>query len=562
MNQPNQTMMNRRHFIKKAGVGTAASLSIGAVVSTVSCSSSGSSMIYNNKDEQTLFIGDRIAVANTQYGKVRGYILNGIYNFLGIPYGADTSGKNRFMPPQEPEPWDDTRPAVFYGDSAPQNMDNKYPNRYSTFVDHWNYYDVSENCLMLNVWTPNIADGKKRPVLVWLHGGGFTSGNAIEQDGYHGENLSRYGNIVFCSVNHRLGAIGFSDLSGVGDEKYKDSGNVGMLDIVAALQWVKNNIANFGGDPGNVTIIGQSGGGSKVCTIAAMPAAADLVHKAVPLSGSMIEAQNQESSRKLGSYILKEAGLREKDIDKLQDIPWKEYLAIAGRAQAKFNADNADAGTARRGFAPVADDIHIPTGIFYSEQEGSPDIPMLFCTTFNESSPNRDDPSTEQITMDGVVEKLTPRFGDETAGIVAAYAKDFPHARPVELWSMILSNRQRVIAAANAKLKQNAPVYLAWFGWQPPLFDNRMRAFHCNDICFWFANTDRMLTHTGGGSRPRKLSNKMADALLAFMRTGDPNTALLPKWPKYTESNCETMILNDLCEVKNNPDKNGRESLG
>ena len=145
---------------------------------------------------------------------------------------------------------------------------------------------------------------------------------------------------------------------------------------------------------------------------------------------------------------------------------------------------------------------------------------------------------------------------------MAAYAKDFPNARPIELWSMILSNRQRVIAAANAKLKQNAPVYLAWFGWQPPLFDHRMRAFHCNDICFWFANTDRMLTHTGGGARPRKLSKKMADALLAFMRTGDPNTALLPQWHKYTEAGCETMILNDLCEVKNNPDQNGRNALG
>ena len=554
--------MNRRNFIRNAGAGTAASLSLGAVFAAASCNSSKSGKSYVNKDEQTLFIGDRIAVANTQYGKIRGYILNDVYTFLGIPYGADTSGANRFMPPQEPEPWTDVRPAVFYGDSAPQNMDNKFPNRYGTFVDHWNYFDVSENCLMLNVWTPNIADGKKRPVLVWLHGGGFTSGNAIEQDGYHGENISRYGDIVFCSVNHRLGAIGFSDLSGVGGEKYKDSGNVGMLDIVAALKWVNHNIAEFGGDPGNVTIIGQSGGGAKVCTVAAMPAALHLVHRAVPLSGSVIEAQSQEDSRKLGSYILREAGLKEKDADKLQDIPWQEYLAVANRALAKFNAENADAGTARRGFAPVADGIHIPTGLFYSGQAGTTDIPMLFCTTFNESSPNRDDPSTEQITMEGVVEKLIPRFGDKTAGIVTAYAKDFPAARPVELWSMILSNRQRVIASANAKLKQKSPVYVAWFGWQPPLFDNRMRAFHCSDICFWFSNTDRMLTHTGGGARPRKLSKKMTDALLAFMRCGDPNTALLPHWNKYTETSCETMILNDHCELKNNPDRNGRGSLG
>ena len=556
--------MERRKFLKNIGVGTAASLytgSLGVAVSGASCSTSSHEKA--DVDEQTLFIGDNIAVVNTQYGKVRGYILNGIHTFLGIPYGADTSGKNRFMPPQAPESWLDIRPAVFYGDSAPQNTNNKYPNRYSTFVDHWNYYDVSENCLMINVWTPGISDAEKRPVLVWFHGGGFTNGNGIEQDGYHGENLSKYGNIVFCSLNHRLGPMGFSDLSGVGGEKYRDSGNVGVLDLVAALQWIKNNIANFGGDPNNVTIMGQSGGGAKVCTVAAMPSAKELIHKAVPLSGNTIEAQSQEASRKLGAYILKEAGLKETEVDKLQLIPWKEYLEIANRALAKFNADNDGLGTGpRRGFAPVADGINIPIGIHYSQSGVSSDVPMLLSSTFNEMSPNREDASLEQITMESVIEKLQPRFGNQAADIVAAYAKDFPEARPIEIWSLILSNRQQVIATANAKLKQSSPVYLAWYGWQPPLFDNRMRAFHCSDICFWFLNTDRMVTHTGGGTRPRKLSHKMADALLAFMRTGDPNNPSLPKWPPYTEAIGETMILNDQCEVKNSPDKNGLASLG
>ena len=156
-----------------------------------------------SQDEQQLYIGDSIAVAQTQYGKVRGYILRGIYTFCGIPYGASTAGENRFMPPREPEPWEGIRPAVFWGDTAPQITEGKYRNSYSTFTDHWNYYDVSEDCLMLNVWTPGVADGKKRPVLVWIHGGGFTNGNGIEQDSYRGENLSRYGDIVFVSLNHR-----------------------------------------------------------------------------------------------------------------------------------------------------------------------------------------------------------------------------------------------------------------------------------------------------------------------------------------------------------------------
>ncbi len=241
--------------------------------------------------------------------KCRGFLLRGIYNFRGIPYGADTGGKNRFMPPQPPEPWEGILPAVWWGNSAPQNMDNRYGNAWASFVDHWNYDDVSEDCLRLNIWTPALDDGGLRPVMVWLHGGGYTNGNGIEQDGYMGENLSRKGNIVFVSINHRLGPIGFSDLSGVGGEKYASSGNAGALDMVAALEWVRDNISNFGGDPGNVTIMGQSGGGAKVCVLAAMPSARGLIHKAVPLSGSSTEGLNPEYSRKLGEYILSEAGL-------------------------------------------------------------------------------------------------------------------------------------------------------------------------------------------------------------------------------------------------------------
>ena len=251
--------MNRRQFVRNVSLGTA-SLGVGELFSSStiapSINESNETPAADN-DGQVLFVGDDIAIANTQYGKIQGYQLHGIYTFLGIPYGADTTGANRFMPPKKPTPWTDIRPAAFYGDTAPQHMEKRFQNNFGTFADHWNYYDVSENCLCLNVWTPGIADGKKRPVLVWMHGGGYTNGNGIEQDGYHGENLSKAGNIVFVSVNHRLGPIGYSDLSSVGGEKYKDSGNVGMLDLIAALQWVHDNITNFGGDPGNVTLVAK-----------------------------------------------------------------------------------------------------------------------------------------------------------------------------------------------------------------------------------------------------------------------------------------------------------------
>jgi para-nitrobenzyl esterase len=557
---------NRRKFFQTLGAG-AAGLSIGPSLALSSCSS----LTGNNKDQdgQVLFIGDDIAITNTVYGKVKGFILRDIYVFRGIPYGADTSGKNRFMPPQKPEPWTEIKPAIWWTNSAPQIMESRYANDYASFVDHWNYDDVSENCLGINVWTPGYNNGKKRPVILWLHGGGFTNGNGIEQDGYKGENLARYGDIVFCSVNHRLGPLGFTNLAGVGGEKYAASGNVGMLDIVAALEWIRDNIENFGGDPDNVSIIGQSGGGAKVTTLTAMPSAKGLFHKAIVLSGASTQSGDKDYSEKLGAYVLKEAGLTTANIDKLHELPWKEYYEIASRASRKLSEEYGPGdGIMRRGFNPFVDGTILPQHPYYPEPaQTAADIPMIICSTFNEMSPNLTEPDLENITLEEVKDKLKERIGfyqgmgEHADEVVNAYAKAFPEKTPVELWSMIISNRKRTIELADAKSKQPAPVYLAWFGWQPPLFDGRMRARHCLDICFWFYNTGLMLTHTGGGSRPRELSAKMAGSLLNFMKTGDPNGGGLPDWPKYTSENGETMILDDVSEVKNDPDREAREAL-
>jgi len=524
----------------------------------VSCSrNSGSS----DPDAQQLFIGENIAVAPTVYGKVKGYILRDIYHFMGIPYGASTEGKNRFMTPCPPEPWDEVLPCVYFPTSAPQVV--RYPRNsesYSAFVDRWNYDEIGEDCLRLNVWTPAL-DGNKRPVIVWLHGGGFSSGNSIEQNGYGGENLARYGDIVFCSVNHRLNAFGFSDFSAVGGEAFKNSGNVGLLDIIAALEWIRDNIANFGGDPGNITIIGQSGGGSKVSAIATMPAAKGLVHKAVALSGNSIKAGNPEFSAGLGAYILEEAGLQPSQINQLQEMPWEEYLALANRAAMKYNSRLEGLGI-RGGFGPVADGTVLPANTYFSADDPSiPDIPMIYCTTFHEWNPNRDHPELEDVSLEEVTEKLKERYADKALEIVAAYAGQFPDKKPIEIWALISSSRVNVVRAANTKLQQKSPVYVAWFGWQPPLFDGRLRAFHCIDICFWFCNTDLMVTHTGGGKEPRMLSRKMADALLRFMRTGNPNGGSLPFWPEYSIGKGETMVLNTRPEVVNDPDREARNVM-
>ena len=561
----NTTMISKPHLYLRSTVLSLIFVLMSMIVIS-SCNSGNRSNA--EEDGQVLFVGDDIAIAETAYGKVQGFILRDIYQFRGIPYGADTGGKNRFMPPREPKPWDDVYPAVWWGNSAPQIMEGRYDNNWASFVDHWNYYGIGEDCLRLNIWTPEIDDEKMRPVLVWFHGGGYTNGNSIEQDGYKGENLSRKGDIVFVSVNHRLGPIGFSDLSAVGGPEYASSGNVGALDMVAALEWVHKNIDRFGGDPENVTIMGQSGGGAKVCNLLAMPAAEGLIHRAVPLSGSTTGAMHQEQSRKIGEYILEEAELTPAEIDKLHDIPWKEYIQIANRAARRFAEEQGGGGRMRGGFGPVADGVHLPKGTFFSDPDGlSSEVPMLISSTFHEWSMSRNNPELENMTEAEAKEMLKDRsgfrggLGESAEEVYDAYAETFPDVRPVEIAIMISSNRKGVVQTANAKAGQPAPVYVAWFGWEPPMFNGRMRAFHCLDICFWFYNTDLMLTHTGGGKRPRALSEKMSSALLQFMRTGDPNTEELPEWPVYTPEKGETMILNDMCEVKNDPDRKAREAI-
>lgn len=542
----------RRNFIQTLGIG--------AIGLTIPKTSLGNTQAHdlNIDEDQLLHIGDNIAIAQTEYGKVRGFILRGIHQFLGIPYGADTSGKNRFMPPQKPVPWNNIKPTIWWGNSAPQIMEKRYANVYSSFVDHWNYDDVSEDCLKLNIWTPALDKGN-RPVIVWLHGGGFVNGNGIEQDGYHGENLSRMGNIVFCSVNHRLGALGYCCLSSVGGPLA--SGNAGNLDLVASLEWIKNNIAQFGGDPNNVTIIGQSGGGAKVTTLMNMPAAKGLFHKAVALSGSSLIGVNKDYAEKLGAKVLEEAGFKIGEFEKLQQMPWLEFIQIANRTVAKFSDEAKKMGIQREGFSPVSDGIHLSSEPFFTGGM-SENIPLMINTTFHEWTPSRSDASLEKVTWEEITEKISARFGEKSSLIVSAYKKQFPTASPVEIWALILSNRKNAVATADAKSKNGkAPVYVSWFGWQPPLFDGRMRAFHCIDICFWFYNTDLMFTHTGGGKRPRALSSKMANSFIQFVKTGNPNGGGLPEWLPYSAEKGETMILDDLCLLQNNPDGEARKSL-
>lgn len=517
-----------------------------AIALTQSCGQSSASKSCDSADGQQLIIGDSIAIAPTQYGKVKGYIYSDVFTFLGIPYGADTGGENRFMPPQPPTPWEGIRPAVYYGNVSPQEMDNRYSSSYGSFRDHWNYTDASEDCLMLNVWTPGL-DSQKRPVLVWVHGGGFTSGNGIEQDGYNGTNIARYGDIVFVSMNHRLGPIGFTDFSAV-DPKYADSGNVGILDVVAALKWVHNNISSFGGDPDNVTVMGQSGGGAKICTLMAMPETKGMISKGVGLSGNAKDAIDQSYSSTLGKLIYEKAG---RDMNKLKSMPWREYLGLANGVAEEYNEKN---GLSRRlggNFGPVADGIHIPEDLFFTDKDApSNTMPLLLSSTSAEGSLSTFDSSKENMTREDAESMIKEMYpGKDPAVIYDAFFKILPDQKPIDVVNYLCGYRDQVLEVADLKSSQDAPVYVALFAWQSPLFDGRMRCPHCSDIAFWFRNTDEMASHTGGGLRPRKLSATMADALIQFMRTGKPAAKGLPDWPEYTPEHPATMYLSDKCRL-------------
>jgi para-nitrobenzyl esterase len=298
-----------------------------------------------------------------------------------------------------------------------------------------------------------------------------------------------------------------------------------------------------------------------------MPSAKGLFHRAIALSGVGLKSGEKSNSEKLASYILKEAGLNPSQIDKLQEMPWRDYYLLTRRASMKMREESGVTGM-MGGFSPVADGKYVIQHPFYPEASDlAADIPMIVCSTFYERSPSAFDSSLEDITIDKAKELVStmrgfgPALGDQASAAIDAYAKSFPDRKPIEILSMVLSNRRNAIELCNVKSKQAAPVFLAWFGWNPPLFDGRLRAFHTMDISFWFYNTDVQISHTGGGARPRNLAAKMSGSLAQFMKTGDPNGGGLPEWPRYTAENGETMILDDVCEAKNDPDREARKAL-
>ena len=520
----------------------------GAVASCCGRSASGSSA-----SDGAILASSSTAVVQTTKGKVAGYVQNGIYTYKGIPYAK----AERFQAPVETEKWDGIRSCRQYGPVCPQPDRQGWTNDEIAFAFNWDDGFAMEDCLRLNVWTP-APDGKKRPVMVWLHGGGYTAGSGQELPSYEGSNLARSEDVVVVSINHRLNVLGFLDLSAYGD-KYANSGNAGLLDIVAALQWVNRNIASFGGDPANVTIFGQSGGGGKVSTLLATPSAKGLYHKAIVQSGSMLRTMEAKYSRKIGAATLRNLGLDASSIDRIASVPYKELLAAGDKAvaQVKAEAEKEGISTFIFGWAPTVDGSVLPAQPFDPKApEMSADIPLLVGSTRHEFTASTYVPALRSITREDAINFVRRSYGEKTDRFVELFAKAYPGYKPIDLIDTDFTFRPGVLEQAALKCRQGAaPVYVYMFCWESPIMDGILRSTHCMEIPFVFNNATVHASMTGGTKEAVALASKMSHCWANFARTGNPNAEGVPEWEPFNCETMPTMIFDNECKVLNGHDK-------
>ena len=475
------------------------------------------------------------AIAETSDGRVQGRSENGLKVFRGIPYGGDTAGKNRFMPPTPATAWSGVRDCTDWGHIAPKPVSSAPPSDYGRMVGWSNYRGgLSEDCLNLNVWTPGL-DNRKRAVMVIIHGGGFTSGSgnlvALE-----GAPAAKAGDIVVVTVNHRLGALGYLDLSAAG-AGFAPSGVVGQMDLVQALQWVRDNIGRFGGDASRVMITGQSGGGGKVSTLLAMPSAKGLFHRAVLQSGSTITLAHHEAAQRNAEALLTRLGLTTNDIGKLQALPFEQLMAA-----------QANAG-------PVVDGVVVPRDPFAPDAPAvSASVPLMIGSCLEDSGLNMTDWEIDEKGLAAWTETQAPGKG---AMVLSAYRKLYPARKPFFIKAMIATDkglRRNVVTQAERKSAQGtAPAFVYRWDWQTPAQGGKFGAIHGTDLSMSFSNPD---TDVGTGApSARAMARRIGDATIAFARTGNPDCAAIPHWPAYDATARSMMIFDDRTRVENDPNR-------
>ena len=496
------------------------------------------------------------AIAETSSGKVRGIVVEDVRIFKGIPYGGTTAGQGRFMPPVKPVKWTGVRDALAYGPTAPQFVN---PGA----AANPNAPAQGEDCLVLNVYTPSLTAGSRRPVMVWLHGGGFAtgsgSGNTIQ-----GANLAHSGDVVVVGINHRLGVLGQTYLGEALGSEFAASGSVGVQDIVLALEWVRENIGHFGGDPNLVTIFGQSGGGRKVATLMSMPSAKGLFHRAIIESGALLRLTTQEDAIRTSSLLLTQLGLKPGQARELQNIPVEKLVAANDAVYKKFTM--REPGMVEN--SPLVDGKIIPAHPWDpAAPKLSAQIPLLIGSTHTEETAY-DRPTPEKLALDeaGLKERVAKRLGvSDSNAVIEAFRASNSKATPWDLYILIATEHPRgtyTRELAKRKVMQaGAPAYVYRFDWETPEGGGHMRSPHAVEIPFVFENIKVAGALISKMPEAFALSEKIAAAWVTFARTGNPNVPVLPGWPAYSVDKRDTMLFNNESRIEQDPDRAARLAM-
>jgi len=468
---------------------------------------------------------------STTAGRIRGVETDGgIQAFYGVPYGASTGGANRFLPPKAPEAWSGVRETINVGFRSPQPL----PGPISEIHALHRANPMSEDCLHVNISTPGL-DSESRPVMVWFHGGGFWSGEG-DWILYDGANLARSQDVVVVTVTHRLNAFGFLYLPEIGGSEYAEASNVGMRDMVLALDWVQANIASFGGNPDNVTIFGQSGGGGKVSVLSAMPSAAGNFHKAIVMSGSLLEGTSHANATELTRRFMTDAGAT--NVADLKRMPWEQLSAQATRLNFTMG--------------PTVDGTSLPSHPWSPAAPAlAARIPLLIGTTETESNFFPDTPldPIDSGELTRLVATATRAGSEDVERLINVYREGRPDASEIDIYQ-ILASDLRFGANADTQAERKAAqtgssIYKYYFTWRSPVRDGKLKSYHCIDIPFAFNNVDVAASMLGGGQDRYALADAVSGAFAAFARSGDPNHAGIPRWQAFDAAQRATMVFNN-----------------
>ena len=552
---------DRRAFLKGSVVGAASLLPLAGVAA----GDKGDASAADAADIDRVTTG--AATIKVDGGHISGYRRDGVNIFKGLPYAGAPTGEYRFRRAPAVEPWEGVRPYLNYGPICPTGRSGSVDLSTTEWVfllPSGQYTTPMEDCLRINIWAPDTGPDEALPVMLWLHADGFGGGSSQKYLSSDGENLARSEHVIVASINHRVGPLGFFNLAEIGGERYAQSANVGMLDIIDALKWVSRNINGFGGDPDNVTLFGQSGGGFKISTLLAMPESRGLFHKAIIQSGARLRVHDRGASahmaREMAALLEIETAML---TEQLADLPSEKFFELVWQSAAAVGEKNVEIpewAFSAAWFEPTAGFPELPL------QPGDPqsfsaglDIPLMIGSAREEICPAVADPTVEDLSWGELSARLKEQQGPNGESLKDAVLADFPFMTPADVLAVLSSRSFRMQADKLAGVYQSASssdVFQYLFTWRTEVMEGRPRAYHMADVAFAFANSDLLDQQTGGGARARRLADNMSRAWANFARTGKPFAPGMPEWEPFDPDRRNLMVLDDECRMEDHFDRN------